>query len=124
MKKEQKFLLDKANESLQAARLLHDNHLLTIAASRAYYVMFYVAQAFLLKEELSYSKHSAVISNFGRIFAKTQRVPSNFHRYLINAQEQRTEADYALKPEIESEAIAKIIAQAEEMLDFAKARLY
>jgi uncharacterized protein (UPF0332 family) len=56
--------------------------------------MFYVAQALLLEEKLTYSRHSAVISAFGQRLAKTGGVPAAFHRYLIEAQESRDIADY------------------------------
>lgn len=119
MIKEQQQLLIKSQESLKAAEMLIANNLTDIAVSRAYYAMFYIAQAFLLTEDLSFSSHSAVISNFGRLFAKTQRVPQKFHRFLINAQEKRTEADYDLNPEINLEEVTSILSQAEEMLQFA-----
>ena len=85
MTKEQKQLLVKARESLKAAELLASNDLLAVSASRVYYAMFYIAQAFLLGDELSFSSHAAVISAFGRLFAKTNRVPTEFHRFLIRA---------------------------------------
>jgi uncharacterized protein (UPF0332 family) len=50
---------------LQAARLLAEGGFFDFAISRAYYSMFYIAEAFLLGERLAYSKHSAVI---GRIW--------------------------------------------------------
>ena len=56
--------------------------------------MFYLAEAFLISEGLSFSKHSAVISKFGERFAKTNRVPSEYHRYLIEAEQSRIRADY------------------------------
>ena len=59
---EQIALLTKVGESLRAARLLATNELLDFAASRAYYTMFYVAEAFLLGEGLTFSSHAAVIS--------------------------------------------------------------
>jgi len=123
MSQEQKYLLLKAQESLTAARLLTSNNLFSVAASRVYYAMFYVAQAFLLEEDLSFSSHSAVISNFGRLFAKTQRVPAVFHRFLINAQEKRTEADYDLYAEVTLEELEVMLDQAEEMLTFAMEHL-
>jgi len=64
------------------------------ATSRAYYSMFYIAEAFLEGEGLSCSKYAAVIVAFGREFAKPRRVPQNFHRFLIEAQELRTTGDY------------------------------
>lgn len=71
MTNEQRLLTEKAKESLRAARLLSDSSMHGFAASRAYYSMFYIAQAFLLEEELTFSSHAAVIGAFGKIFAKT-----------------------------------------------------
>ncbi len=63
-------LIGKARQSLGAARTLLRDGYTDFAASRAYYAMFYVAEALLLARGLSYTKHSAVISAFGREFAK------------------------------------------------------
>ena len=117
---EQQQLLQKARDSLQAAQLLVDNNLAAFATARAYYSMFYIAEAFLLGEGLTFSSQSAVISAFGRQFARTKRLPVEYHRYLINAQEKRTEADYNLNPNITIEQAQEIINEAEEMLDFAQ----
>jgi uncharacterized protein (UPF0332 family) len=84
---EQIALLRKAQDSLQAAKLLLDNHLYDISASRAYYTMFYVAEAFLLGDGLAFSSHAAVISALGRDFARTGRMVE-FHRYLIDSSKQ------------------------------------
>ena len=63
-----------------------DNGYSDYATSRAYYAMFYVTEVFLEGDGLACSKHAAVIAAFGREFAKTNRVPSEFHRFLIEAQ--------------------------------------
>ena len=77
MTDEQRELLLKAQQSLEAAKLLLANNFPDYATSRAYYSMFYIAEAFLEGEELSFSKHSAVIAAFGREFAKkcSQNLP-------------------------------------------------
>jgi uncharacterized protein (UPF0332 family) len=82
-------LLAKSARSLAAAIELNRTGFPEFAVSRAYYSMFYVAEAFLINEGLSYSSHAAVIAAFGRLFAKTGRVPVTFHRYLIDTQDQR-----------------------------------
>ncbi|MEL6882566.1 MAG: HEPN domain-containing protein, partial [Cyanobacteria bacterium J06607_10] len=87
------------------------------SVSRAYYSMFYVAEALLDKEGLSFSSHAAVISAFGRVLSKPQKVPQEFHRYLIDAQAQRTSADYDLQPDMSSEDAQKIIAQAHSFIE-------
>ena len=86
MKPEQLELIQKSRQSIIAARLLLDNGFPGYAAARAY-AMFYIAEAFLDGEGMSFSKHSAVIGAFGREFARTGRVPAEFHRFLIDAQD-------------------------------------
>ena len=76
-------LLKKARDSFRGAKLLAGDGLHDFAASRAYYTMFSVAEVLLLGEELSFSKHTAVIAAFGRRFARTGTVPAEFHRYFV-----------------------------------------
>lgn len=117
---EQIALLTKAGESLRAAKLLAANALPDFAASRAYYTMFYVAEAFLLGDGLILSSYAAVISAFGREFARTGRVPVEFHRYLIDAQKQRNKGDYNIAPAIPEADAKELIAQAELFLELAE----
>lgn len=53
-----------AKESLNAAKDLLNLGYWGYAASRAYYTMFHVASAMLLQRNMSFSKHSGVISAF------------------------------------------------------------
>lgn len=119
MTDEQRELLLKAQQSLKAAKLLLANNFPDYATSRAYYSMFYIAEAFLEGEELSFSKHSAVIAAFGREFAKPQRVPVEFHRFLIEAQELRTTSDYGQLNAVTSDHAAEQIDHAEQFLALA-----
>ncbi|MCC5898296.1 MAG: HEPN domain-containing protein [Phormidium sp. GEM2.Bin31] len=119
MNKEQQELLLKAQQSLQAAKLLLANDYANYAASRAYYTMFYVAEAFLEGEGLSFSKHSAVIAAFGREFAKPQRVFHEFHRFLIEAQELRTAGDYGQLNAVTTAQATEQIDRAERFLEVA-----
>jgi uncharacterized protein (UPF0332 family) len=116
---EQRELLLKAQQSLEAAKLLLNNNYSDYATSRAYYTMFYIAEAFLEGDGLSFSKHAAVISAFGREFAKPQRVPTDFHRFLIEAQELRTTGDYGQLNAVTSDQAAEQIDRAEQFLAFA-----
>jgi uncharacterized protein (UPF0332 family) len=81
--------------------------------------MFYVASAFLVGEGLGFSKHSAVIAAFGREFAKPQRVSSEFHRYLIEAQELRAVGDYGQLNAIAADQATEQIQRAEQFLTLA-----
>ena len=117
MIKEQQFLAQKAQDSLRAAKLPEAEGLADFAVSRAYYAMLYIAEAFLLKENLSFSKHSAVISKFGEYFVHTDKIPSKYHRYLIDAEQMRLKGDYDRTERLESEDAKLVIQRAEEFLE-------
>ena len=114
----QESLLRAARESLEAARVMMQNRWYGFAASRAYYTMFYLAEAFLVREGLSLSKHSAVEAAFGKHFAKTERVPQHFHRYLIQAMRLRHAGDYLTEP-VTQEMAEEQLQRADEFLRFA-----
>ena len=119
MTPEQKALLDKAERSIEAAQSLSDQGFLDFAISRGYYAMFYIAEALLDKEGLSFSSHAAVISAFGRYLAHAGKVPMEFHRYLIDAQAQRTLADYDTNSIASQEDVEEILDQAQALLAIA-----
>ena len=120
MTPDQADLLVQARESIAAAGQLHDAGHHGFAASRAYYAMFYVAQAFLLGKELAFSKHSAVHAAFGLHFAKTGVVPVKFHRYLIRGMEVRHAGDYGRTKTVTPEESTIQLARAKEFLELAE----
>lgn len=116
MKPEQEILIAKAKQTLAAAQLLLTNNFNDSAVSRAYYCMFYLAEAVLLEKNLVYSSHSAVISAFGREFIKENFLPSEFHRMLIAAQNDRNAGDYGGLNAITAEKASNQVKNAEQML--------
>jgi len=120
MNPEQAALLQKAQSSIQAAKLLMREAFYDFAVSRAYYAMFYVTEAILLENELSFSKHSAVIAAFGQHYVKTGRAPSHFHRYLIDAQDSRLIGDYDPTPSLSNQKASQQIEHAEQFLEFGE----
>lgn len=87
-------LLEKADRSLAAAERLLAEGFPEFAAGRAYYSMFYATEALLLSRDLSFSKHSAVITAFGQHFVKTGVLDPSLHRYLLDAFDLRNLGDY------------------------------
>jgi uncharacterized protein (UPF0332 family) len=114
-------LLAKAQRSFEAAEgLLEDDHA-DFAASRAYYGCFYTAEALLLSRGLSYSRHSQVVAQFGRHFAKTGELDARYHQLLIEAFGLRQAADYSASPETVSEEDAEhTIREGKEFLAAAR----
>ncbi|HXF93529.1 MAG TPA: HEPN domain-containing protein [Nitrospiraceae bacterium] len=102
-----KELLDKAQRSLRAAERLMADGDHDFAVSRAYYAMFYAAQALLLTKDIRRSKHSAVLSAFNESFVKTGAVAAeHFHR-LRDGFEDRAESDYGLAAISQEQACRK-----------------
>lgn len=107
-------LLVRARESITAARLMQLENLPNIAASRAYYAMFYVAEALLLDRGMAFSSHSAVIAAFGKEFSRSGELSPKFHRYLIAAQDTRQIGDYGVEKSVSVEGAGQVIRWAEE----------
>ncbi len=123
MTPQQGALLKKAKDSLRAARLLSEADLDDFSVSRAYYTLFYIAEAFLLAQGLSFSSHAAVISAFGQHFARTGKVPVEFHRRLIDAQDMRPRGDYDIDADLTQMDALELIAAAEQFLELAASSL-
>jgi uncharacterized protein (UPF0332 family) len=109
-------LLQKGRESLGAANLLLDQGYADFAVSRGYYAMFYAAEAALLSQGLTFSKHTAVIAAFGKHLAKPELVPSHLHRYLLDAFDIRQVGDYDAPGMVGEERAGRVLAQAREFL--------
>jgi uncharacterized protein (UPF0332 family) len=120
MKPDIQALVNKARNSLGAARTLVRGGYYDFAASRAYYAMFYIAEAMLMKLGQSYNKHSAVISAFGREYTKTGIMDSKFHRRLIDAQDFRNIGDYGVEAHVLEDDANSVCQWASEFIDQAE----
>jgi uncharacterized protein (UPF0332 family) len=65
---------------------------------------------------LSYSKHSAVHASFGKIYAKEGIVDPKFHRWLLDAFDQRIIGDYGVEADITREDVELMIDHARGFL--------
>jgi len=117
---EQLSLLEKARDSLRAARLLAHARIYDSAVSRAYYTMFYVAKAFLVGEGLTHSKHSAVIAAFGQHFVKPGLAPAELQRFLVEGQDLRNVGDYRWDCSVTHDDAATQLERAEKFIEAAE----
>ena len=102
-----------------AANLLRDGFP-GFAASRAYYSMFYVAQALLLSKDMSFSSHAAVIAAYGKEFAKTKLLNPEFHRLLLEAQDKRNIGDYGMIGGIDDTDAQEILGWSKKFMKAAE----
>jgi uncharacterized protein (UPF0332 family) len=120
MKEYSRKLLDKAIDAIEVAEILVDKEKSDFAVGRAYYAMFYIAEAMLNEKGLKFNKHSAVHAAFGEQFAKTRELDAKFHRWLLDSFDKRQAGDYDVDTEIERDVAVKVINQAREFLEAAQ----
>lgn len=122
MKQVTEALLQKADRAVAAA-----DKLVAIdaesAISRAYYAMFYVAEALLAERNLEFKKHAAVHAAFGEHFAKTRSLDPKYHRWLLDAFDQRITADYRVGTELTAHDAGTLVEQAKKFVSAARAFL-
>lgn len=120
MKEETLALLEKAVRAIEAAEKLLDSNYPEFATGRAYYAMFYIAEALLNEKGLQFSKHGGVHGAFGEHFIKTGLLDPKFHRWLLDAFDQRIEGDYGVEIVAVPQDVIEMISQAREFLQSAK----
>ncbi|MFM8876580.1 MAG: HEPN domain-containing protein [Anaerolineae bacterium] len=123
MKEEGKLLLLRAEEAIDSAELLLKEGYLADSISRAYYAMFYVAEALLNEKDLSFSKHGNVHGAFGEHYVKTGIFDKKYHKWFLEAFSRRIASDYDASAKFQSSSVKTMIDQAWDFLQAAKTYL-
>ncbi|MBI3152007.1 MAG: HEPN domain-containing protein [Chloroflexi bacterium] len=113
-------ILNYADESHEAAKVLIKGGFIGFSAAQSYYTMFYLVEALLLSKGLKYSSHSAVIAAYGKEFSKTGLLDSKFHRRLIEAEERREDGHYGTSKNISDKDALESFEWAEEFIQAVK----
>jgi len=115
--------LERAEQSIQAARDLAAKGYHDFAASRAYYAAFYSATAILLSEGLDFSKHSGVIASIHQQFVKTAKLSKEQGKDLNWLFEIRNVGDYGGAAHVSPPQAERAIQAAESFLNAIKSLL-
>jgi uncharacterized protein (UPF0332 family) len=115
--------MSRARRSLSAARLLLEAGNADFAASRAYYAMFYAAEALLLSRGLAFSRHAAVVAEFGREFVRSGELAAEYGRSLRDALEERIVADYHAGDDFPATRARHVLARPEAFVAAAQSFL-
>jgi len=113
-------LVEKASENITVAEMLLQQGHYDISASRAYYAMFYLAEALLYSKGLAFSSHSAVIAAYGREFAKTNLLAPDHHRSLRDGFETRQIGDYSFEARVSEDKAKQVLEGAKAFFAAAK----
>lgn len=115
--------LERAVQSIQAARQLASAGYYDFAASRAYYAAFYAATALLLQEGLEFKKHSAVIASVHQRFVKTGKLDKEHGKNLNWLFELRSIGDYGGLIHVPRQEAEQAIEAAEKFLEAIRSLL-
>lgn len=120
MKEETRLLLAKAQRAIHTAQHLQDINDIEFAIGRAYYAMFYIAEALLNEKDLQFRKHGGVHGAFGEHFVKTGLFDPQYHRWLLTSFNRRIVSDYGIEVVFTTEEVQEAISQAREFLNAAR----
>jgi uncharacterized protein (UPF0332 family) len=113
-------LLDRADESHDAAKVLLDKGFANFSAAQSYYTMFFSAEAILFSKGLRFSSHSAIVAAYGKEFAKTEILDPKFHRYIIVTQKRRETGHYGRENSVTGEEARESFQWAGEFMQAVK----
>ena len=115
--KEVESLIERAKKYLRSAKVLIEEGDYESSVSRAYYAMFYSAEAVLLTKGLSFSSHKGVISAFGEHFIKTDIFSKEMGKELNRAFEKRQLGDYEYTLVISKSEAEEIFEKGKDFVD-------
>jgi uncharacterized protein (UPF0332 family) len=117
------YRLDRAQESLDDARLLADAERWNACVNRLYYSCFYAVSALLVRDGLSSSRHTGGRSLLNRYFVRTGKVPRELARVYNDLFERRQEGDYADFVRFQANQVRPWMLQTEVFIASMKALL-
>ena len=98
-----KTYLDAAHEALAGSQYNLDGGYYAIAVNRAYYAVFYAANALLATKGLARGKHSGTISAFRQSFVKPDSIEPEYSDIYGSLMDDRHVSDYDMETSIEPE---------------------
>jgi uncharacterized protein (UPF0332 family) len=96
-----KIYLDAANEALEGSQYNLDGGYYGIAVNRAYYAVFYAANALLATKGLARGKHSGTVSAFRKTFVKPGLIEPEYSDIYGSLLDDRHVSDYDMDSTID-----------------------
>lgn len=121
-------MLDEEKQALSQVRLTHAEQCLTSAkallaaddfkgaANRAYYAVFHAMRSVLALDGIDRKHHSGIITEFRRLYIKTDIFPSELSDIIQMQSEYRTSSDYDDFFVISKQEVSEQIDSAEHFL--------
>jgi uncharacterized protein (UPF0332 family) len=111
-----RYRLQRAQETLDEAVLLHEKGRLNAAVNRLYYACFYAVSALLLTEGKSSSKHSGVRALFNAQWVKSGRIAAEYGRFYRRLYDSRQKGDYGDFVQFEAAEVTPWLQEARQFV--------
>ncbi|MEJ2732277.1 MAG: HEPN domain-containing protein [Anaerolineae bacterium] len=116
-RREARLYIRNAHEMLQVAALNLSEDFHGSAVNRAYYAIFYAANALLATQGLTRSKHSGVIAAFRERFVKTGLIEVEYSDLYGRVMENRHVSDYEIEVPVERQVAARALDDAQRFVE-------
>lgn len=95
--------VEKAHDMLRVAEHNYSGGFYASAVNRAYYAIFFAANALLATRRLTRNKHSGVLAAFRQYFVKSGQIEVEYSRTYERVMNDRHTGDYAVTESIDPE---------------------
>jgi uncharacterized protein (UPF0332 family) len=111
-----RWLMERARRTLRTARLILKDEDYASAVNRAYYAIFYAANAALSTQNVERRKHTGVISEFRLRFIRTGLIEREYSAFYGDTMDARYDSDYDFITETEYERAESAIKEADQFI--------
>jgi len=119
-----KYRIQRANESLDEARILSQSNHWNTVVNRLYYAVFYAVNALLVKFKLNSFSHSGTKTVFNQEFIKSGKLDREHGKLYNNLFSKRHEGDYQDFQIFDEKTISPLIIKVEDFIHAIESLLY
>lgn len=109
--------MEHAQEMLEVAAHNIADGFFSSAINRAYYAIFYAANALLATQALARGKHSGVVAAFREHFVKPGLIEVEYSDIYGRVMDDRRASDYELEIPVEAEVAQRDLSDAERFVE-------
>lgn len=107
---------NKALDEIEQVQKLLKQDALALAASRAYYAVFYAIKALLENIDVKTGSHKQTHIEFRKNFIKTKKLDAKFSKMLTKLFEVRGSADYDIRWATNKVFVERVVKEAKEFV--------
>jgi len=111
------YRIARSKESLEEAKILGETNHWNTVANRLYYSCFYIASAYLVKNDIEASTHNGIKSKFNDELIRKGKIEKKYGQLYNKLFNLRQDADYRDYKDVSGEKIKPLIQDVEELIE-------